>query len=87
MDDDVVVRAITIGASLFITLATISAIMMYYNTAKMSVAKIGTGTNLEEKYREDIKTILYSPEVTGAEVRNILQYFYQNIEYNLDSPK
>lgn len=78
MDDDVVLRAITIGASIFITLATVTAIMMYYNTAKMSVAKVGTGTNLEEKYREDIKTLLYKEQVTGSELKNILEYFFQN---------
>lgn len=83
MDDDVLVRAITIGASVFITLATVTAIMMYYNTAKLSVVSIGTGTNIEERYREDIKNILYNTEATGSEVKNILQYFYGNNEVNI----
>lgn len=83
MDDDVLIRAITIGASIFITLATVTAVMMYYNTARISVVSIGTGTNIEEKYREDIKNILYSTEATGSDVKNILQYFYGNSEVNI----
>jgi hypothetical protein len=83
MDDDIVIRAVTIGASIFITLATVSAVMMYYNTAKISVSALGTGTNIEERYREDIKTILYNSEVTGADLKNILQYFLGNQEVNI----
>ncbi|MDF2865680.1 MAG: hypothetical protein K0R72_493 [Clostridia bacterium] len=83
MDDDVLIRAITIGASIFITLATVTAVMMYYNTARLSVVSIGTGTNIEQNYREDIKNILYSTEATGSDVKNILQYFYGNSEVNI----
>ena len=83
MNDDVLVRAITIGASISITLATVTAVMMYYNTAKMSVVKVGTGTNIEQNYREDIKEVLDKTEATGAEVKNILQYFYGNNEINI----
>lgn len=83
MDDDVLVRAITIGASIFITLATVSAVMMYYNTARLSVVEVGTGTNIEQNYREDIKIILFNDEATGAELKNILQYFYDSGEVTI----
>ncbi len=83
MDDDVIVRAVTIGASVFITLATVSAVMMYYSTAKAGVSSLATGTNIETRYREDIKSILYSGQVTGAELKNILQYFYGNRDINI----
>jgi len=83
MDDDILVRAVTIGASVFITLATVTAVMMYYNTAKIAVTNVGSGTNIEEKYRQDIKNTLYNEVATGAEVRNILQYFSENYEVNI----
>lgn len=83
MDEDVLVRAITIGASIFITLATVTAVMMYYNTARASVLALGTGTNIEARYREDIKNVLYNTEVTGSELKNLLQYFYGNNEINI----
>lgn len=87
MDDDILIRAITIGASVFITLATVTAVMIYYNTARLSVVEIGTGTNIEKEYREDIKNVLYKSEITGAELKNVLQYFYldRGIELSLDS--
>ena len=87
MDDDVLVRAITIGASIFITLATVTAIMMYYNTARQAVTAIGPGTNLEANYREDIKKILYNTQASGSEVKNILQYFYDNHEVSITIDK
>jgi hypothetical protein len=83
VNDDILMRAITIGASVFITLATVTAVMMYYNVAKTSVTNIGTGTNIEEKYREDIKNTLYNTEATGSEVKNILQYFFENNEVDI----
>lgn len=86
MDDDVLVRAITIGASVFITLATVTAVLMYYNTARAGVRSLGTGTNIEENYREDIKTVLYNSVVTGSDIKNILQYFCDNIDVNIIMP-
>lgn len=83
MDEDVLVRAITIGASIFITLATVTAVMVYYNTARATVNEIGTGTNIEQRYREDIKNSLNKTELTGAEVKNILQYFYDSPEITI----
>jgi len=83
VNDEILMRAITIGASVFITLATVTAVMMYYNVAKTSVTNVGTGTNIEEKYRQDIKNVLYNAEATGAELRNILQYFFENNEVDI----
>lgn len=83
MDEGILMRAVTIGASVFITLATITAVMMYYNTAKIAVTSIGTGTNIEENYRKDIKEILYDKVVTGSDLKNILQYFLNNHEVNI----
>jgi hypothetical protein len=83
MDEDVLVRAITIGASVFITLATVTAVMIYYNTARATVSEIGTGTNIEQQYREDIKNNLNKTELTGAEVKNVLQYFYDSPEITI----
>ncbi|MEG1989680.1 MAG: hypothetical protein RR144_02965 [Clostridia bacterium] len=83
MDDDIVIRALTIGASVFITLATVTAVMMYYNTARLSVVEIGTGTNIEKEYREDIKNVIYKSEITGSELKNVLQYFYMDKGVNI----
>ncbi|MDD2375954.1 MAG: hypothetical protein PHD15_01690 [Clostridia bacterium] len=83
MEDDIMIRSITIGASILITLATVTVIMMYYNTAKSMVAEVGTGIDIEQQYREDIKKILYSSEATGAELRNVLQYFYDSIDVTI----
>lgn len=83
MHEDSAVRAITIGASIFITLATISLVLMYYNTAKSSVQKIGTGVNVEESYRNDIEETLSKPTMSGTEFKNLVNYFYKRTDVNI----
>lgn len=77
---DNAIRAITIGVSTFIAVITISAIMMYYSSARDVVQSIGTGTNLAQNYNEYIKDILVKPggKLLGSDVKNILNYFYGN---------
>lgn len=84
MDEGVGVRAIFIGASVFISLVTITAVLTYYNAAKQSVSKIGTGVNIEQSYRNDIENSLLKNVVTGYELKNILRYFYMNESVRID---
>lgn len=73
------IRAIMIGAALFITMITISAVMMYFNSAKDLVTNVGSGSALSENYSTYIKDlILTKGKVTGADVKNIINYFYEN---------
>jgi hypothetical protein len=83
LHEDTTVRAITIGASIFITLATISLVLIYYNTAKSSVQKIGTGVNVEESYRNDIEETLSKQTMTGTEFKNLVNYFYKRTDVNI----
>ena len=82
MSNEITLRLISIGSSIFIALITITAVMTYYNISKSTVSEIGV-TNLVENYNENIKQVLYKNEVTGAELKNILQYFSTNKEVNI----
>ena len=79
MEESNAIRAITIGVSTFIAVLTISAVMMYYGTAKATVQTIGTGTDISQNYDKYILDILlYNKTTDGAGVKNILNYFYLN---------
>ena len=82
MTSEVTIRMITIGTSIFIALITITAVMGYYNMSRNAISEI-TVTNLAANYNENIKQVLYNDIVTGAELKNMLQYFSNNGFVNL----
>lgn len=94
MDDSNAIRAITIGAGLFISITTISLILTYYNVAKNTAQSIGTGTNISQNYDRHIRDILTKKNIKGSDVINICNYFEEEITtkkidfwYGNSSPK
>lgn len=88
MDESNAIRAITIGVSTFIAILTITAVMMYYNTAKATVQEVGSGPDLYNNYASYIRDILVRPNgstITGADAINLINYFYNDelVEVNL----
>lgn len=81
--ESVSVRAIIIGVSIFIAIATMSAVMTYYNTAKEAVRNIGSGTDIAGLYEKNIEDILLKNTITGTEVLNVLNYFYDKSNVNI----
>lgn len=79
MDDSNAIRAITIGAGLFISITTISLILTYYNVAKNTAQTIGTGTNISQNYDRHIRDILTKENIKGSDVINICNYFEEEI--------
>ncbi len=79
MDDSNAIRAITIGAGLFISITTISLILTYYNVAKNTAQSIGTGTNISQNYDRHIRDILTKANIKGSDVINICNYFEEEI--------
>ena len=82
MTNEVTIRLVSIGASIFIALVTITAVMVYYNMSRNTIAEIGV-TDLSENYNENIKQVLYKDKVTGSELKNILQYFRNDLLINI----
>jgi len=88
LDENNAIRAITIGVSTFIAVMTISAVMMYYNTARGTVEAIGTGEDIAGNYAEYIQDLLvYNNTTDGTGVKNILNYFYMNDRVTIDLVK
>lgn len=82
MEESSIYKALMIGAGVFIAIATITAVMTYYNTAKAMVQSIGTGTDYGEVYTDYIENTLIKfdagTDITGTELINLINYFYKD---------
>lgn len=99
MDESAPIRAIVIGVSTLLAVATISAVLMYYNTAKQMASNVGRGQDFAANYEQSIQDILTKAEyvvsnsdgnvILGSDVKNLLNYFYDDnsvdifLKYNL----
>ena len=81
-------KAIIIGASTFIAIITISAVLTYYNTAVEMVQSIGTGYDFDASYSQYVSEILLktgsNATVNGTDVINLLNYFFEDPTVNVD---
>lgn len=88
MDESAPMRAIMIGASVFVTIATITGVLAYYSSAKDLVNVIGTGTDIGAEYSNYIENILLKTEdnveIRGTDVINLLNYFYMDEKAKID---
>ena len=80
--DDVTVRGITIGVSVFIALITITAVISYYSIAQETVRNIGPGTDIATNYNQSMESMLVGANagnvLSGNQVKSILSYFYED---------
>ena len=88
MDESAPMRAIMIGASVFVTIATITGVLAYYSSAKDLVNVIGTGTDIGSEYANYVENILLKTEdnveIRGTDVINLLNYFYMDEKAKID---
>ena len=95
MDESAPIRAIVIGVSVLLAIATISAVLMYYNTAKQMASNVGRGQDFAGNYEQSIQDILTKGSynvagtnyITGDDVKNLLNYFYndENVIINVNN--
>lgn len=82
MDESSLMRALTVGVGVFIAIATITAVLSYYNTAKDMVQAVGTGADFDREYSNYIENTLLKTQsvsyITGNDVKNLLNYFYKD---------
>ena len=92
MDESAPIRAIVIGVSTLLAVATISAVLMYYNTAKQMASNVGRGQDFATNYEQSIQDILMAGTynvsgtnyITGSDVKNLLSYFYNSETVRID---
>ena len=87
MDEDNLSRALIIGVSVFIAIATVSAIIMFFNASLDVVRSTGSGVDFGNVYRSDIdSTLLMSGSgnyVKGYNVINLISYYEQDTRVSI----
>ncbi len=80
MEEGNFLRALTIGVSIFVTLATVTTVILFYNSSRqIAVTAVKGSTDISSKYRSDIEeSLTSSTSVDAIQVINILNYFYND---------
>ena len=81
--EDISTRAIFIGVSLFITIFTLSAIVLYFNTARQAADIVSKRTDIASKYDLVVNNNEFEGELTGVEVRALLTRFVGEDRINI----
>ena len=84
--EDFSIRAIVIGVSLFVTMLTLTAILMYFNTARGIADEVNKRTDIASSYDYIMNPDTYEDELTGVEVRSLINKYVakKDIEINVE---
>lgn len=84
MDDEVVVRAATIGVGVFIALVIFGALNNYYTTARYQAKNIAEGANIDNTYEQSIKSSFEKEELYGYEIKNLINHYNKSSTVRVD---
>ena len=78
--EDLPVKAIVIGVSVFVTMAVVSALMIYFNTARGVADAVNKRTNIAEVYDNIMNDDVFIDTLTGVEIRSLITKYadYEN---------
>ena len=70
--EDLPVKAIIIGVSVFVTMTVLSAILMYFNTAREIADNVSDRTDIADSYDNIVNEERFEDYLTGVEVRSLI---------------
>ena len=73
--EDFSIKAIVIGVSLFVTMLTLSAILIYFNTARSIADEVNKRTDIANSYDYIMNSDEFSDELSGVEVRSLINKY------------
>lgn len=85
--EDLPIKAIVIGVSLFVTMAVVSALMIYFNTAKGIADTISERIDIASTYEDILNKDEGEGVLTGVEVRSLISKYMgkSNVRINIVS--
>lgn len=82
--EDFSVRAIVIGVSVFVTMLTLSAILIYFNTAKGIADKVSKRADIASNYDNIMNAEVFEDEISGVEVRSLINKYAGNKDVQIN---
>lgn len=73
--EDFSIKAIVIGVSLFVTMMTLSAIIIYFNTARGIADKVSKRTDIASSFDNIVNGENFEDTLTGVEVRSLINKY------------
>lgn len=83
--EDASIKAIVIGVSLFITIITLTAVIMYFNTAKDVADQVNNRTDIAASFDNIVNSDNFEELLSGVEVRSLINKYVrvENVEINI----
>ena len=82
--EDFSIKAIVIGVSLFVTMLTLSAILIYFNTARSIADEVNKRTDIANTYDYIMNSDEFSDELSGVEVRSLINKYIESNNVIID---
>ena len=76
--EDLPVKAIVIGVSVFVTMTVLSALILYFNTAKGVAEIVQKRIDIAEDYDRVMNADVFEDVLTGVEVRSLINKYAGN---------
>lgn len=76
--EDLPVKALIIGVSVFVTMMVLSAIIIYFNTAKTVADSVSDRIDIASVYDDIMKSDVFEDVITGVEVRSLINKYAGN---------
>lgn len=76
--EDLPIKAIIIGVSVFVTMAVLSAILLYFNTARGIADQVNERTDIASSYDSIMNEDNFETTLTGVEVRSLITKYVGN---------
>lgn len=85
--EDFSIKAIVIGVSLFITMMTLSVIIIYFNTARGIADAVNERTDIASSFDRIVNSDDLEATLTGVEVRSLINKYagVSNVKINIVS--
>ena len=83
--EDYAVRAVIIGVSLFVTMITLSAVLMYFNTARSIADEVNKRTDIAQTFDEIVNGDKFEMDLTGVQIRSLINKYAgsEDVEINI----
>ena len=83
--EDFSIRAIVIGVSLFVTMLTLTAILLYFNTAREAVDIVNKREDIASSYDRIMNNETYEDNLSGVDVRTLINKYAESesVEINI----
>lgn len=82
--EDYAIKAIFIGVSVFVTILTLSAVILYFNTARSVADVVNERTDIAMLFDEIMNSDNFETTLTGVQVRSLINKYAGNEKVHIN---